>query len=124
MYKLGEKTLRKGRAFTDDNGVQYPPNWLTCATHEDLTRVGITIEPDPEPAPIPEPPEHAKAQRRLDIADTKQPRAVDDIIDTLVDKGVIALTNLPQVVQDRHAQKKADRAIIAQEIADGLLRVP
>jgi len=46
MYKLNEKTLRIGRAFTHAE-VQYPSNWLQLSTEEDRNALGITWEDDP-----------------------------------------------------------------------------
>jgi len=46
MYKLGNLTLRIGRAFTHAE-VQYPSNWLQLSTEEDRNALGITWEDDP-----------------------------------------------------------------------------
>lgn len=40
-YYLNKTRLVVGQAFTDNNGVQYPANWLELASSEDLAAVGI-----------------------------------------------------------------------------------
>ena len=41
--------LRAGKAFTDEDGTQYPRNWATIFSEEQKTSLGITWEPDPAP---------------------------------------------------------------------------
>jgi len=41
--------LRAGKAFTDEDGTQYPRNWATVFSEEQKTSLGITWEPDPAP---------------------------------------------------------------------------
>ena len=41
--------LRAGKAFTDDEGNQYPRNWATVFNEEQKAALGITWEPDPAP---------------------------------------------------------------------------
>lgn len=41
--------LRAGKAFTDDEGNQYPRNWATVFNEEQKAALGITWEPDPVP---------------------------------------------------------------------------
>lgn len=41
--------LRAGKAFTDEDGTQYPKNWATVFTDEQKADLGITWEPDPAP---------------------------------------------------------------------------
>ena len=41
--------LRAGKAFTDEDGTQYPKNWARVFSEEQKTSLGITWEPDPAP---------------------------------------------------------------------------
>ena len=41
--------LRAGKAFTDEDGTQYPKNWATVFNEEQKAALGITWEPDPAP---------------------------------------------------------------------------
>ena len=41
--------LRAGKAFTDEDGTQYPKNWATVFTDEQKADLGITWEADPAP---------------------------------------------------------------------------
>lgn len=54
--------------------------------------------------------EQAKAD--LDASDSGMIRAVEDLVDVLVAKGVIALADLPQKVREKLAGRKALREII------------
>lgn len=47
MFMLNGNPLSPDRAFKDANGIQYPANWLRCASAADKVRIGITEEPDP-----------------------------------------------------------------------------
>jgi hypothetical protein len=49
------------------------------------------------------------ASRRLIETDAGVPRVLDDLVGTLVTKGVITLTDLPQAAQDKIAARKALR---------------
>ena len=68
MYKLNEKTLRIGRAFTHAE-VQYPSNWLQLSTEEDRNALGITWEDDPVRAD----------DRFYWDGDINNPKALDDV---------------------------------------------
>ncbi len=59
-------------------------------------------------------PAEAAAQRQAALAatDADMPRAVEDLIGTLIGLGVIAETDLPQVTQDRLADKRDKRAAL------------
>ena len=53
VYNLPDgRRLTQGQAF-ELGGIRYPKNWLECATSDDLSARGITVEevPDPEPPP-------------------------------------------------------------------------
>ena len=41
--------LRAGKAFTDEDGTQYPKNWATVFSEEQKADLGISWEADPEP---------------------------------------------------------------------------
>jgi hypothetical protein len=47
MFVLNGKPLALDRAFTTEDGRQFPANWLRLATPEERAAVGITEEPDP-----------------------------------------------------------------------------
>lgn len=49
MFLLNNKPLAIDTAFTTDDGVQYPSNWLRFSSQEDRAAVGITEVADPEP---------------------------------------------------------------------------
>ncbi len=56
--------------------------------------------------------ERAREQRATELAmtDGDIPRPLEDLIDTLVAKGVLSLADLPQKVQEKLERKKALRA--------------
>ena len=68
MYKLGNLTLRIGRAFTHAE-VQYPSNWLQLSTEAERTAIGITWEDDPVRAD----------DRYYWNGDINNPKALDDV---------------------------------------------
>ena len=47
MFVLNGKPLALDRAFTTEDGRQFPANWLRLATPEERAAVGITEQPDP-----------------------------------------------------------------------------
>ena len=47
MFLLNGKPLSPDRAFTTEDGTQYPANWLRLATPEEREAIGITEVPDP-----------------------------------------------------------------------------
>ena len=47
MFKLNGKILQQGIPFSDDNGTQYPANWLQLTTLEEKQAIGITEESEP-----------------------------------------------------------------------------
>jgi hypothetical protein len=49
MFVLNGKPLALNRAFTTEDGRQFPANWLRLATPEERAAVGITEEPDTTP---------------------------------------------------------------------------
>ena len=46
MYTLNEKTLRLDKAFTTEDGRQFPRNWLRLSTQADRDALGIVETPD------------------------------------------------------------------------------
>ena len=44
--------LRAGKAFTDEDGTQYPKNWATVFSEAQKADLGITWEADDEPAQV------------------------------------------------------------------------
>ncbi len=59
-------------------------------------------------------PAEAATQRQAALAatDADMPRAVEDLIGTLIGLGVLAETDLPQATQDRLADKRSKRAAL------------
>jgi hypothetical protein len=49
MFILNNQPLSPDRAFTTEDGTQYPSNWLRLATVEEREAIGITETPDPIP---------------------------------------------------------------------------
>ena len=49
MFILNGKPLSPDRAFTTEDGRQFPANWLRLSTPEEKAAIGITEEPDPIP---------------------------------------------------------------------------
>ena len=49
MFLLNGNPLALDRAFTTEDGTQYPANWLRLATVEEREAIGITEVPDPIP---------------------------------------------------------------------------
>lgn len=47
-WKLNNKTIRAGRAWTDNNGVQHPATWMRWSDAE-KTAAGLVWEADPQP---------------------------------------------------------------------------
>ena len=47
-WKYGHKTIRLGKAWTDNNGVQHPANWGSWSDAE-KTAAGLVWEADPAP---------------------------------------------------------------------------
>ena len=45
MYLLNNKPLAPDRAFTTEDGTQYPANWLRLSTPEQRAAIGITEAP-------------------------------------------------------------------------------
>jgi hypothetical protein len=48
MFILNDQPLSPDRAFTTEDGTQYPANWLRLATVEEREAIGISEVPDPE----------------------------------------------------------------------------
>ena len=49
MFILNGKPLALDRAFTTEDGRQFPANWLRLATPEERAAIGITEQPDTTP---------------------------------------------------------------------------
>ena len=49
MWKYNNKVIKSGRGWTDDDGNQYPSNWLSLTTTEEKTAAGLVWEDDPAP---------------------------------------------------------------------------
>jgi len=47
-WKYGERILKVGKGFTDDNGFKHPYNWASAWTDADKTSWGVTFEADPD----------------------------------------------------------------------------
>ena len=45
-YKYGERTLKVGKGWADDNGFKHPYNWASAWTDEDKASWGVTFEAD------------------------------------------------------------------------------
>ena len=50
MLQLNGKTLRYGKAFTTEDGRQFPANWLRLTSLEEKQAIGIVEVPDPPQA--------------------------------------------------------------------------
>jgi len=46
MYKYNGKIIRAGRAWSDDNGIQHPANWMKMSDSR-KTEIGLVYEADP-----------------------------------------------------------------------------
>jgi hypothetical protein len=49
--------------------------------------------------------DHIEAEGNLEASDPKMSRVTEDLIDLLVSKGVFEITELPQVAQDKLAER-------------------
>ena len=49
MFILNNQPLSPDRAFTTEDGTQFPANWLRLSSPEEREAIGITEEPDPIP---------------------------------------------------------------------------
>tara|TARA_R110000751_G_scaffold22781_1_gene63827 strand:- start:85 stop:645 length:561 start_codon:yes stop_codon:yes gene_type:complete len=47
-YKYGERTLKVGKGWADDNGFKHPYNWASAWSDADKTSWGVTFEADPD----------------------------------------------------------------------------
>ena len=48
-WKYQSKIIRAGKAWSDNDGNQYPGNWLSLTTDAEKTAVGLVWENDPAP---------------------------------------------------------------------------
>jgi hypothetical protein len=47
MFILNDQPLSPDRAFTTEDGTQFPANWLRLSSPEEREAIGITEQPDP-----------------------------------------------------------------------------
>ena len=66
-WKYQSKIIRAGRAWSDNDGNQYPGNWLFLTTDAEKKAVGLVWEDDPAPY-----------DNRF-YWDAKTPKAIDDV---------------------------------------------
>jgi|TARA_R100000149_G_scaffold65479_2_gene40090 hypothetical protein len=66
-WKYQSKIIRAGKAWSDNDGNQYPGNWLSLTTDAEKKAVGLVWEDDPAPY-----------DSRF-YWDAKTPRAIDDV---------------------------------------------
>ena len=45
-WKYGERTLKVGKGWADDNGFKHPYNWASAWSDADKTSWGVTFEAD------------------------------------------------------------------------------
>ena len=48
-WKYGEKVIRVGRSWTDNDGIKHPTQWATAWSAEEKTAHGLVWEDDPAP---------------------------------------------------------------------------
>jgi len=48
MWKYNNKVIKSGRGWSDDDGNQYPSNWLSLTTDSEKTAAGLVWEDDPQ----------------------------------------------------------------------------
>ena len=107
MAKYQLNTLNDGVVDTTRNA--HIPNsmdnrdWI--AYQQWLTDGGV---PDPAPAPIP-----PTASDLLSMSDIQMIRAIDWLLEQLVQQGTIQLTDVPQQLKDLYVERKAQREEVA-----------
>jgi hypothetical protein len=72
-WKYGHKTIRLGKAWTDNDGIQHPANWGSWSD-EQKTAAGLVWEDDPAPNP----------DNRF-WWDANTPKALDDVNEVDID---------------------------------------
>ena len=66
-WKYSSKIIRAGKAWPDNDGNQYPANWLSLTTDAEKKAVGLVWEDDPAP------------YNSQFYWDAKTPKALDDV---------------------------------------------
>ncbi|WP_051271656.1 hypothetical protein [Fundidesulfovibrio putealis] len=92
---------------------------ITSGEQLAITQIGVTPDADmTETAPAaPVKTEAELAREALARSDSMDmARVSEDLIDTLVAKGVIAMADLPQAAQDKLIARKAERAKLAPQL--------
>jgi len=84
-YKYGHKTIRLGRGWTDNDGIQHPANWGSWSD-EQKTAAGLVWEADPAPY-----------DNRF-WWDANTPKALDDVNEVDADSNPILDQNGNQLV--------------------------
>jgi len=100
--------LRAGKAFTDEDGTQYPRNWATVFSEEQKTSLGITWEPDPAPVDTRFYWDHDQPKRLED-----EP-AVDKNGDPVLDADGVQIINYGLKTQWIAKQKEIAGSLLAQ----------
>jgi len=84
-WKYGHKTIRLGKAWTDNDGIQHPANWGSWSD-EQKTAAGLAWEADPAPY-----------DNRF-FWDANTPKALDDVNEVDADNNPILDINGNQLV--------------------------
>ena len=84
-WKYGHKTIRLGKAWTDNDGIQHPANWGSWSD-EQKTAAGLVWEADPAPY-----------DNRF-FWDANTPKALDDVNEVDADNNPILDINGNQLV--------------------------
>jgi len=100
--------LRAGKAFTDEDGTQYPKNWARVFSEEQKTSLGITWEPDPAPVDTRFYWDHDVPKRLED-----EP-AVDENGDPMLDADGVQIINTGLKTQWIAQQKQIAGSLLAQ----------
>ena len=91
---------------TTDSYANLAANWrgsVDCPSEAEMEAAWVTVQANLA---------QADAIAAVSATDAGYVRVLEDLVDTLVDKGVIALADLPQSAQDKHSNRKALRDAI------------
>ncbi|MCK5610828.1 hypothetical protein KAR91_53640 [Candidatus Pacearchaeota archaeon] len=116
---MGHRIIETGevlprRAPFKINGISYSKDELWTSDPERLAQIGVEYFEDPI-IPPEETPEWVHAQRRLEISDTKMPRALEDFYKLMLSKGIITELEIAPVVLQLISDKEADRIIVVRD---------
>ena len=100
MYRLKED----GGVLNLDTGANIPDNEKNEDWREYLEWLAAGNTPDPVP-----PPPVKTDEDLLNESDQKMIRAVDWLLQYLVQQGVVQLADIPQVLKDLYQERKAQR---------------